>query len=286
VWNQIRVITPSRVPRYFSWFRDELMVRITQFKWANKPGAIDKAFSYFQPSVRYTLDDIMELPEAVVPPPQQTEMSAEQKRVYEDLRKYAGALVTSKEITALNAGVLMSKLLQVSTGWVYDSKRQIHHLGGEARLEALCDIIDAAEGKVIVFAPYLHTLSGIENHLNTHGYAPHIITGATPPKDRNKIFDTFQNSLVDRSPLLVFPKCISHGLTLTAADTVVWFGPITSSETYDQCNARIRRVGQKRKQLFVHLFSTPMEKKVYDLLTRRLLQQDSFLQLLEEASWD
>jgi hypothetical protein len=66
----------------------------------------------------------------------------------------------------------------------------------------------------------------------------------------------------------------------------VWFGPPLSAETYDQCNARIRRVGQKLKQLFIHLSSTPIEKQVYNLLTNRLLQQDSFLHLLEEASWD
>ena len=59
------------------------MYRINQFKWVNKTGAIEKAFNYFQPSVRYTLDDITELPEAVVPPPQQTELGNEQRRIYD-----------------------------------------------------------------------------------------------------------------------------------------------------------------------------------------------------------
>lgn len=285
IYQQVKIITPHRVPKYFGALREELQYRITQFKWVNKPGAIDKAFDYYQPAVRYTLDDIMELPEAVVPPPLQTDLSHEQHRVYDSIRKYATALVAAKEITAMNAGVVMSKLLQASVGWIYDSKRVAHALGGEARLQALSDIIDGAAGKTIIFVNYLHALEGVHQRLTAQGYTPHLIHGGTALGERTRIFNAFQNT-DDRSPLVVYPKCISHGLTLTAADTVVWFGPPLSAETYDQCNARIRRVGQKRKQLFVHLCSTSIERQVYNLLTKRLLQQDSFLHLLEEASWD
>jgi SNF2 family DNA or RNA helicase len=285
IWNQIRIITPQRVPKYFSHLRDELMIKVSTFKWLPKQGAIDKAFNYFQPAVRYTLDDIMELPEAYVPPPIQTELGKDQKRIYDDLRKHATSLIAKGEINALNAGVLMSKLLQVSCGWIYDSKRNIYKLDGDARLEALTDIIDAAAGKVIVFVNYLHALHGVHDHLCSKGNTPHLIYGDVKPRERNKIFNIFQNT-TDRSPLLAFPKCISHGITLTAADTVVWFGPPLSAEAYDQGNARIRRVGQTRRQLFAHLCSTPIERQVYNLLTNRLLQQDSFLSLLEDASWD
>jgi len=286
VFQQIKIIRPGQVPKYFSWFRDELQVRLTQWKWANKPGAIEKAFAYMQPSVRFTLDDITELPEAYVPPPQQTDIEPEQKRAYDELRKFAGTLVKKGQVTAANAAVLMGKLLQISMGWVYDSKREVHHLGGGPRLEALVDIIEGAEGKTIVFAPYRHVLTGIVDHLEARGLHPLVVHGGTSPTDRNKVFTIFQGNLIDKSPLVVYPRCISHGLTLTAANTSVWFGPILSAETYDQCNARTRRVGQQRKQLFAHLWSTPMERKVYDLLTKRLLQQDTFLKLLEDASWD
>lgn len=295
IWNQCRIVTPWRVPKYFSHIRDELMYRITQFKWVAKQGAIDKAFDYMQPSVRFTLDDIMELPEAYVPPPIQTALGTEQKRIYDSLRKYAIAQIGAGEITGMNAGVVMSKLLQTSAGWLYDSKRQIYKLDGDARLQALTDIIDAAEGKVIVFVNYLHALHGVYEHLVKHAqhryggaaqhHMPHLISGDTPHKARTDIFNIFQNT-DHQGPLVAFPKCISHGVTLTAADTAVWFGPPLSAEVYDQGNARIRRVGQQRKQLFAHLSSTPIEKQVYNLLTNRLMQQDSFLHLLEDASWD
>ena len=286
IYNEIKVVTPHRMPMRFTHLRDELMYRITQFKWVNKQGAVEKAFNYFQPAVRYTLDDIMELPEAVVPPPVQTELGKEQRRVYDELRKYSVSLIRKGEVTAMNAGVLMGKLLQVSAGWLYDSKREAHELDGEARLDALADIVDAASNKVIVFVNYTHALLGVYDYLHDRGFAPHLVHGDTPLKERNEIFTTFQ--LTDHpGPLVAHPRCLSHGLTLTAADTIVWFGPPTSAEIYDQANARIRRVGQKHKQLFVHLSSTPIERAApLNSLTDRILQQDSFLHLLEDASWD
>lgn len=285
VYQEIKCVTPAAVPRHFGPFRDELMYRVSQFKWVNKPGAIAKAFAYFQPACRYTLDDITELPPAYVPPPQMTAMDGTQQKIYTDIRKFASAMVMNKEINAMNAGVVMGKLLQISCGWLYDGKHVAHEIGGDARLHALYDIIDGAAGKTIVFVNYIHALNGVVSFLKLKGLTPHKVDGTVGHQQRTAIFNTFQNT-DDRSPLVVYPKCISHGLTLTAADTAVWFGPPLSAETYDQCNARIRRVGQTRRQLFVHLCSTPIEKRVYNLLTSRLLQQDSFLRLLEDASWD
>jgi SNF2 family DNA or RNA helicase len=275
IYNQIKIVTPHRLPMRFTYLREELMYRLTQFKWVNKQGAIDKAFNYMQPAVRYTLDDITELPDAVVPPPLSTELGENQQRIYTDLRKYAVAKIAKGEITAMNAGVLMGKLLQVSAGWLYDSSGVSHQLDGGARLEALADIIDAASNKVIVFTSYLHVMHGVHSYLKAKGYEPHLVHGETPLKERTEIFTTFQLTS-HPGPLVAHPKCLSHGLTLTAADTVVWFGPTTSAETYDQANARIRRVGQKHKQLFVHLSSTPIERGVYKLLTDRILQQEAF----------
>lgn len=77
---------------------------------------------------------------------------------------------------------------------------------------------------------------------------------------------------------------MAHGITLTAADTVIWFGPVTSLEIYDQANHRIRRVGQKHKQLFLHLQSTPVEKKIYKLLANKQRVQDQLLGLFEAST--
>ena len=76
------------------------------------------------------------------------------------------------------------------------------------------------------------------------------------------------------------------GSRLTAADTVIWYLPITSLETYDQLNRRITRVGQAHKQQLLHMQATPIEKKIYSLLRQHQKMQNLFLELVEEATVD
>ena len=78
--------------------------------------------------------------------------------------------------------------------------------------------------------------------------------------------------------LLAHPQCVHHGLTLTAATTIIWYSPDHVLEVYEQANARIRRVGQKHKQQFLHLQSTAVERKIYSMLRNKQKLQDAFLQ--------
>lgn len=71
---------------------------------------------------------------------------------------------------------------------------------------------------------------------------------------------------------------------LAAADTIIWYLPVTSLEIYEQANARIRRIGQKHKQQIIHLVASPVEKRVYTLLRGRQRLQDKFLGLFEDAT--
>jgi SNF2 family DNA or RNA helicase len=74
---------------------------------------------------------------------------------------------------------------------------------------------------------------------------------------------------------------MAHGLTLTAADTIIWFAPISSNETFEQANARIRRVGQRHRQQILMLEATPVEKRVYQILQNKQDLQDKLLEMFE-----
>ena len=130
--------------------------------------------------------------------------------------------------------------------------------------------------------PFKHALAGISDALDKAGISNMHMSGDTPFKERDVIFQAFQFA---REPkvLVAHPQCLAHGITLTAADTVVWFAPITSAEIYAQANARIRRVGQQHKQLFLHLQATPVEKRVYGMLTNKIDGQDDLMKMLEQA---
>jgi SNF2 family DNA or RNA helicase len=282
VYGQARVITPDSVPKFFNRFRDALMTRITQFKFAPKPDATEKAFSVMQPAVRYTLDDILELPQ-LIEREVQVNLGPKQDKVYKTMVTHSRAMLAAGEVSAMNAGALMNKLLQISTGYVYDSKHAVQVLDNDLRLQQLTDDVNACNEKVLVFVPFKHTLQGVYDHLTKEGIECASVSGDTPQGQRAQIFNAFQNTSKYKC-IVAHPQCMSHGLTLTAATLIVWFAPITSLETFDQANARIRRVGQKHKQRVLMYWSTPIEKKVYSILRKKQSVQSQLLQMFEEDS--
>lgn len=282
VWAQAKIITPDRVPKYYGAFRKDLMHQLAPFRWVPKTDSIDKAFAALQPAVRYTLEDVTELPEFI----ERTvdiEMGPQQKKIYKQLVDHCHAAVKSGEITAVNAGVVMSKLLQVSLGWVYTKDGTTASLDNEQRLDALIDSVNGSNRKVLVFVPFKHALAGISQALTKEGIEHAVVSGDTPASERSQVFNLFQNT--DKYKVIAaHPQCLAHGITLTAADTVIWFGPVTSLEIFNQANARIRRVGQQHKQLYLKFCATPVEKKIYAMLDGKQNVQARLLELFEEAS--
>ena len=281
-WGQCSIVTPHTVPPYFNRFRDEVMVKLTQFKFIPKKEATEKVFAVMQPSVRFTLDDVVELPD-LVERTIDVEMGPKQKLVYQQMKEHALAQVASQEITAMNAGAVLSKLLQISTGYVYTRDKKVIALDNSERMTALVDAVNSTDRKVIVFVPFVHALQAIKARLDKEGYDTRAVSGATPKKERDEIFTLFQNTNKVRV-IVAHPQCMSHGLTLTAADTIIWFAPLANLEIFEQANARIRRIGQKHKQQILMLQSTPAEKTVYTKLRGKQKVQNMLLDMFAEAT--
>lgn len=281
-FGQCLMLTPNTVPTYFKRFQDEVMYRVSQFRLLPKPDATDKVFAVMQPAVRFTLDDVVELPE-LIERTVDIELGPKQAKVYKTMATMAQAMVSTQVITGVNAGAVMSKLLQISTGYVYSSKGEVATLDNDNRLDALVDAINSTDRKVIVFVSFKHALKGIKDRLTSEGYDVAQVSGDTSSKERDRIFALFQNTN-NIKVIVAHPKCMSHGITLTAADTIIWFGPITDLEIFEQANARIRRVGQKHKQLVLMFQATPVEKKVYAQLRAKQKIQNSILDMFADAS--
>jgi len=280
VWAQCKILTPHTVPKYKRLAEEELMTRINNFILKPKPDAVHKAFSWMQPSVRYTLDDVTELPD-MVERTIDVDLSSEQKHVYKKVANELQVLVKEKVVTAQNAAVAVGKLLQIGCGWVYSKSPEFVTLDASPRIDALLDLIESAQRKVIVCVPFRHAIDGLADRFAKEGIDYAMVHGQVSGRDQ--IFNLFQNS--DKyKVLLAHPQCVSHGLTLTAADTTIWYCPIASLEIYSQMNARIRRVGQKHKQQFLHLQATPVEKKLYALLRAKQTIQDKLLDMFEEQT--
>ena len=279
-WGLAKLITPENAPRYFREFQAKTMTQVTQFKWFPKPDANDHVYDMLQPAVRYKRDDCLELPDVSyqdieIPPSKQ--VADTYKKMMTQLRM----AFEEGQISAANEGVLFMKLLQISCGWVYTDKKGIIRLDNQDRVTEVKQRIDDSIGKVIVFANFTHAATELHAQLTKSKYDAELVTGATSKKERDRIFAGFQN---DDSPrvIVAHPQCMSHGLTLTSATTIIWFTPTTSLETYQQANARITRPGQTHKGLVLHLTGTAIERKIYNRLSQKAKTQGALLELFDD----
>lgn len=285
VWGPCSAITPSTVPTYFSHFRAMLMNKIPnnqKWGWEPKPGAEAKAVACMTPSVRFRLDEVIELPQRVFHY-YEASLSPKQFNVYEGMRQEAIALVGQNKIDALNAGAVLSKLFQIALGYVYTREGKTVLLDNTERLQLILDLIDQSERKVILFAPFKSAIAGLSQMLKLNSVEHAIVHGDVTVPQRNKIFHEFQNTQ-RYHVLLAHPVCMSHSLTLTRATTIIWAGPITSLDVFQQANARIYRVGQDSKTLIAMIGGTGAEKKMFQLLARNEKSQNRFLEIMEAKS--
>jgi SNF2 family DNA or RNA helicase len=117
--------------------------------------------------------------------------------------------------------------------------------------------------------------------LNKAGVATEKITGGTSGRQRNEIFRNF-DSASDLRVLVADPGTVAHGLDLSAANTIVWYGPTDRVEDYTQANQRIAGPNQRRGMLIVRLAATDIERTIFARLDRKETLQGVILDLVKE----
>ena len=284
VWGQASCITPGTVPEYFSWFRGQLMTKVSQFKWEPRPGAEEMAIKCLQPSVRYKIDDVIELPERVFRY-YDAPMTPKQAQIYKEMSDKAVTMVKSHQIDALNAGAVMNKLLQIAIGYVYTREGGVVELDNSPRLQLIVDLIDSCRQNVILFAPFKSAINGLHRTLESNQITHCVVSGDTPIKERAALFKGFEEQ-GQYKVLLTHPGCMAHGLTLTSATMNIWSGPVTSLDLFFQANGRIFRIGQAHKTLIAMIGGSAREKKLYKLLGSNEKVQNRFLELIETETED
>lgn len=263
-----KLICPNNVPKFFGAFRDSVMTKITQFKYVPRTDAVERVHAALQPAIRFTKAECLDLPEMLYTK-RAVPMSAQQSHYYKILKKKFKMEAAGEEVTATNAAVKLSKLLQVACGAVITDGGESLGFDIDHRFSVLKEVIDDTDQKVIVFVPFKRVIRLLHEKLNNSGYPAEIINGDVPVHERTRIFSEFQNDPTPRV-LVIQPQAAAHGVTLTAANTVVWWGPVASVETYEQANARIHRQGQKNKCLVVQLEGSDAERHIYSLLDKNL----------------
>ena len=263
-----KIVNPDGVPRFLGTFRDQVMTKVTQFKWVPKKSAERVVHEALQPAIRFTKEQCLDLPDMTYTT-REVPLSPQQQKFYTTLKNHMAATAAGEEITTVNAAANLNKLLQLSAGAVYADTGEVVAFDAKGRMEALLEVIEEASHKVIVFAPFRHAIEIIAEQLKLNGVTCEVVHGDVSANKRTDIFSRFQNSPTPHV-LVIQPQAAAHGVTLHAANVVVWWGPITSTETYLQANARVHRAGQRNPCTVVHIQGSPVEKHIYSMLSEKV----------------
>lgn len=273
-WAQCRLIVPSSVPPYFNRFKGQVMRQLSQFSWVPKPDATEIVHDVMQPAVRFTRDECLDLPPLMYET-RQVPLTPEQNKAYKEMVARMRTEADNGEITAVNEAVKMGKLVQIACGVVYSADKQELTIPSSPRIEETRELVRQAEGKVIVFVPYVSSVRMVSEELRKD-FTVEVIHGGVKKDDRDRIFGDFQKAK-DPKVLVAQPAAMSHGLTLTAASTIIWYSCVTSNEVFEQANGRINRPGQKMNNFIVMLEGTPVEKRIYSRLRNKQKMQGALL---------
>jgi len=279
-WALAKLIGSPKAPKYFSSFKSETMEQVTAYKWVPKIGAFNRAYEILQPGIRFKKSDCIDLP-PVTYQRRSCVLTPDQAKAYKDMHHELVTTVSAREITAANAAVKLSKLLQICCGVIYDGLGGSVPIDMTSRLKLVEEICGEASGKVVLFVPFTQALFTVADYLRvaaTPTYTVEVVNGSTSPTERKRIFSAFQNEDAPRI-LVAHPKTTAHGLTLTRADTTIWFAPVFSLEIFEQANNRMDRPGQKNSMTVAMIESTPMEAALYSALKDKRRIQDSVLDL-------
>ena len=187
-----KLINPKGVPKFFGAFREMVMYKVTQFKWVPKPNAVDLVFNALQPAIRFTKEQCLDLPEMTYVK-RGVELTPQQKKYYETLRKQMVMVAAGEQITAANAAVNMNKLLQISCGAVYTDTGETVEFDIKNRYKVLREVVDESSKKVLVFVPFKHVIDLLKEKLTQDNITNEIIRGDVSAPNRTRIFKKFQS---------------------------------------------------------------------------------------------
>jgi SNF2 family DNA or RNA helicase len=237
-------------------------------------------FNALQPAIRFTKEQCLDLP-PVMTLVREVPLTPQQTKYYNMLKDQMMVHTAGTTITAVNAAAGVSKLLQISCGAAYTDEKEVVEFDSAPRLGVLEEILEETERKVIVFALFRSTIDAIHAHLTKKGIKAEVIHGGVSATKRADIIHRFQTQ-PDPRLLIMQPQATAHGITLTAADTVVFYGPLMSVEQYIQCIARADRKGQNSDKVTVlHIQGSPIERKMFKALTARVTDNDLLTAMFE-----
>ena len=275
-----KLCVPQRAPRFFGDFRESVMQAMGPFRWIPRQNSEKIVFEMLQPAIRFEKSQCLDLPDVTFVN-RDAPLTPQQRKYYKELKDQMLMEAAGEEISSVNAAAKMNKLLQISCGSVYTDSGAVVDFDVSNRLAIVEEVINESSHKVLVFVPYRHTITLLNDYLTKAGIKCEVINGDVQVRNRTNIFKRFQEG-TDLKVLIIQPQAAAHGVTLTAADTIIWYAPTTSTETYLQANARIDRPGQRNPMTVVHIGGSPIERKLYSMLQNNISNHEKVIDLYKK----
>jgi SNF2 family DNA or RNA helicase len=275
-----KLVNPAGVPMFFGQFKDTVMLKISDFRWIPKPNADQVVHKVLQPAIRFEKAQCLDLPPLTYAD-RDAPMTPQQLIYYKKLKSQMLIEAAGEEVSAVNAASKLTKLLQIACGSVYTDTGSVIDFDASSRLKVVKEVIEESSHKVLIFVPFTHTIEVLTKYLTKNGITNDIINGDVGANRRAEIVKEFQNN-VEPKVLVIQPQAASHGLTLTAANTIIWYAPCTSVETYLQANARIDRPGQNNPMTIVHIRGSAVETRLYQMLRSKIVDHSKIIDLYKK----
>jgi len=198
-------------------------------------------------------------------------LTADQKRIYEQMKKHAIAMLNKKVTTTVTVLTQLMRLHQITCGYVTADDGTIQEVESN-RLNELMSVLEETEGKVIIWANYQFSVSDIIKKI-TKVYGPDSYVhyyGLTPQEDRQDYIRKFQNDPKCRF-IIGTPQTGGYGITLTQANTVVYYSNGYDLEKRLQSEDRAHRIGQKKNVTYIDIIAEDtIDEKIVEALRSKI----------------
>ena len=224
-----------------------------------------KPFSY-----RVLKDDCLDLPPKTYIK-RIIQLTPEQKKVYEDMKKTALATLNGKTVTTMNVITQLMRLQQITCGHFKADDDSVQKIKSN-RITELMDVLEEMEGKAIIWAHWRHDIDIIVKSIEDK-YPGSVVTyyGDTTTEDRQKAIQKIQDPESKVRFLVGTPQTGGYGITLTGASTMIYYSNGYDLEKRQQSEARIDRIGQKKPMTYIDILAEgTIDEKIVKSLRKKV----------------
>jgi len=281
LWNQMFVLDDgARLGVSFFKFRTTVCIprqvgpSANMLKWEDRPGANEAVSKLVEDiTIRHKFEDCIDIPPNHEYAVEYT-LTSKQLANYIQMEKAHLAMVKGQPITAVNAAVVATKLLQIASGAVYDEDGTYHIVDRDR----YSTVIDIAEQRphVVVFFLWQHQKALLIEEAEKRGLSYCLIDGTVPDGKRHENVEYFERGMY--RICFAHPQSAAHGLTLVKGCATIWASPTYNLEHYQQGFRRIYRAGQKQKtETITVVAEDTIENRVWEALSTKKLRMDDLL---------